>query len=561
MRFEQVLDGFGDVLFESPLPSTRQGSASVRIDMSFHSEDSFDFDDATSSVETDDGRLSRSLQSWMVDHKWTQVEPLEKPPLEPVFSGKLGRERRPNRTKRVVLKDRISNSTNDKRCKTAPLRRIPSDDSIKTSLSLLTCSSIETHVVETTDSKEKKRKKRKNNSRASSSTGDNGPVVSKWIEVMSRRGPNLNKFFRNHTVIVNQCGFIAGEDDNEESEAFRMLDKDEQTALLECGRGRGIRYTNKANLERSFSMPNMSKELFVISHPLQRTLSASAKKSWSKPLDIAELKRERMNRLIAIEQAKALQEKERQRKGRRHGLTRTSSNKSLISTSSARPNSPTNTFVGTEVSNVQSQGSGRSSDLRAYSPSEKMSLIEVPEEKVSVWKGDREILEIDLKKELTQRVKEKIEKTRTALKRVTGFGDRNEQKLYVGSNEEYPKHVEEDFCHKPRIIQQMRISPHLSGIIHNDIKVRMGRPRYHEIRVSDLEQWDKGQELNRAHRNLKVFNWLHSLSEVTFITDVIPEINDDLPEEESTSQELLHVESADEPDIAPLFRQYEVRIL
>ncbi|XP_053406684.1 uncharacterized protein LOC123547650 [Mercenaria mercenaria] len=555
MRFEHTLNGFADVMADSPLPSTRQGSASVNFDMSVHTDDSDGFDDIESCAETDEGRLSRSLQFWMTDHKWTNIEPLEKPPLEPVFSGKLGKERQLNRTNNVAFKERSKTASRD--TKTSQLRRIPSDDSIHTSLSLLTCSSLETPVKELDNSKLKRRKKRKNNSRASSSMGESAPFISKWEKFVSRPSGNINRLFKNHTILGNHFGLIAGVDNDEESEAFRMLDSDEQTALIDCGRRKGIRYINKLTLERSGSFQDLDKRFPSKPQRLKRTLSANATKPWGAPLDIAEIKRERLNRLIATEQEKALQEKARQRKGRRHGISRVSSYKSLASPASTRPSSPTTTYAGTEVSVASAQ----SSEKRTHSPSEKPSQLIEEEEKVMVWKGDREILEIDLKKELTQRVKQRIDSTRTALKRVTGFGDKNEHKTFVGTHEEYPKHIEDDFCHKPRIIQQMRISPHLSGIIHDDIHVRMGRPRYHEIRLNDLEQWNKGQDLNRAHRNLKVFNWLYSLKNVKFDTIVIQEIIDDLPDDESALQELLHVEAADEPDIAPLFRQYEVRIL
>ncbi|XP_060596496.1 uncharacterized protein LOC132750518 [Ruditapes philippinarum] len=560
MRPDHPLNELADVMFNSPIPPTRQGSASVRIDMSVHSDDSDEFDEIESSAETDEGRLSRSLQTWMIDHTWSHVEPLEKPPAEPLFSGKLGIERCPKRTNNVTKKEKTNKTLRDKKSKATKLRRIPSDDSIHTNLSLLTCSSLETPVIEIDNSKLKRQKKRKNNSRASSAVPDDEPFVSKWERLSNMKSGNINRLFKNSSVLANQFGLIAGVNNDDESEAFRMLDKDEQDGLLQCGYKRGIRYVNKSTLERSGSLTKLGNILADKPTVFKRTLSLDADKPWGAPIDIAELKRERMNRLLATMQAKALQEKERTRKGRR--ISRVSSYKNASSASSTRPTSPSTTYVGTEVSNVHSVGSGHSSEKRLLTPSEKLSqLDDNQEEKVTVWKADREILEIDLKKELTERVKQKIESTRTALKRVTGFGDENEQAQVVGTHEEYPKHIEEDFCNKPRIIQRMRISPNLSGIIHDDIRVRMGRPRYHEIRESDMQQWNKGQVLNRAHRNLKVFNWLHSLKDVTFSTKVTSEIIDDVPEEDANLQDFLHVEAADEPDIAPLFRQYEVRIL
>ena len=551
MRPDHPLNELADVMFNSPIPPTRQGSASVRLDMSVHSDDSDEFDEFEPSAETDEGRLSRSLQTWMIDHTWSNIEPLEKPPAEPLFSGKLGKERCAKRTK----------GKSYKKSKTTQLRRIPSDESIHTNLSLLTCSSLETPVIEIENSKLKRRKKRKNNSRSSSTVPpEEEPKVYKWERFCMTKTSNLGNLFKNSSILANQYGHIAGVDNDEESEAFRMLDKDEQDGLIQCGYKRGIRYVDKSKLERSGSLNDLENILEVGATGLKRTLSAEADKPWGAPIDIAEIKRERMNRLIALEQAKALQERERQRKGRR--ISRVSSYKNASSASSTRPTSPATTYAGTEVSNVHSVGSVHSSEKRILTPSERQSRLENnKEEKVTVWKADREILEIDLKKELTVRVKQKIDSTRAALKRVTGFGDENEPANSVGTHEEYPKHIEEDFCHKPKIIQRMRISPNLSGIIHEDIRVRMGRPRYHEIRQNDLQQWDKGQVLNRAHRNLKVFNWLHSLKDVTFSSIVTSDIIDEVPDEDEESDVLLHVEAADEPDTAPLFRQYEVRIL
>jgi hypothetical protein len=56
--------------------------------------------------------------------------------------------------------------------------------------------------------------------------------------------------------------------------------------------------------------------------------------------------------------------------------------------------------------------------------------------------------------------------------------------------------IDDDYGFRPKIIQKMRISPFLSNIIREDIKVRMGRPRYHEIKVKDLEWWNRGQHLD-----------------------------------------------------------------
>lgn len=137
------------------------------------------------------------------------------------------------------------------------------------------------------------------------------------------------------------------------------------------------------------------------------------------------------------------------------------------------------------------------------------------------------------------------------------MGDNNEPRMYPAHLDEFPSFTEENFATIARIPQKIRISPHLSDVIKSDIKVRMGRPRYHEIREEDLEMWNRGLSLNRAHRNLKVFNWLHSLREDEF--DVNPmhqTISDVLPDEDDTTfGEMVLVKAVDEPDIRPLLER------
>lgn len=553
-----MLLSFREELFATPLPSTRQGSPSINLEMSDYSDDDDGFNcydvsnDVTFLDDTNEGRLSRSLQSWMIDHEWSTIQPLEKPPKEPLFTGKLGKEYECFRPKRVHIQSNKIN--NIPRSKTAPIRRIASDDSINTSLSLLTCSSIVTIKPEE-ERKQRKRRKRRVISRAST---NEDPHKSIWVEFANKQQkPNLNRLFRARNALQADIRVVGG-DFCEESDAFRMMAKDEQKSLFKCGSTFGIIYIDGANLKRSSSLSDLKDDMVSVEKPLKRALSASAKKPLGKLMDIHDLKRERLQRIKMEEQARQQYEKERQRRNsRRHALLRRSSSKSVIESLPGRQVSPTTT------AKVSSAKSSRSQDLPPTpTPSERSTVTNKgSEDRVTVWKADRQILEIDLRRELTQRVKHRITSTRQALKRVTGVGDRNDQQHLVGRHDEFPKHVEQDFSHKPRIVQKMRISPYLSGVIHDDIQIRMGRPRYHEIRVSDLEHWNKGQNLNRAHRNLKVFNWLHSLKEDQFKEEATPEINDEIDLDLADELDLLHVEAADEPDVKPLYRAYEVRIL
>ena len=539
---------------ESPIPTFREGTPSVHYNMTDDSEASDNEFDSTSFAETDEGRLSRALQTWMPEHTIVPLNPREKPAPEPVFSGRLGKERSPvKHHSRTSGKENSSKSRQD----TARLlKRSGSDDSLDTCISLLTCSSDSTIdiVEELNSTKQRRRRKRMTSSRASTATEESGSVFqSKWVELANKRKGAFDKFMRLGKAPAQYIGNV---DVSEESEAFLLFDPDEQKSVFNAGMTKGIRYINRDSLQKSGSMTHIAigeidSENVRLS-PLRRVASASAKHSRCK-LDLAELKRQMLNKKIAEEQAR-LAEKEKQKRGKRGSVIRSQSRNSLVSQSlnqslSSRPNS------------ASLSQSVHSSDLRPFSPSEVPSRTQSPEEKqVTVWKGDREILEIDLRRELTARVKKKIASTRTALSRVSGVGEDNELKVMVGPHEEFPCHTDEDYSHRPRIIQRMRISPHLSNMIHDDIQVRMGRPRYHEIRIADLELWNKGQKLNRAHRNLKVFNWLHSLRESQFIQNVVPEIKDEI-QEMVRDLEVLHVESADEPDVKPLYKAYEVRIL
>ena len=537
-------------IIECPIPMLREGTPSVHYNMingdSDFSDDEFDKDH--SFTDTDEGRLSRALQTWMPDHVIVPLNPKEKPPVEPVFSGRLGKER--DKLKRGRNSGKENDSKIRKPKTVTLLRRTDSDDSIETSISLLTCSSDSTIDVieEMNASKNKRRRKRMTSSRASTATIES-VVESKWVELANKRAGIFDKFMR---IGKGPKMYIGNVDISEESEAFQLFDPTDQKLVFNAGSKRGIRYIDKVSLKRCDSVSDVADtdyETENTRNSLRRVSSASSKRSRCK-LDLAELKRQMLNRRLAEEQAK-IAEKERQRKGKRGSLVRNLSRQSLVSQSvqsvSSRPSSPSQSV--------------HSSDMRPFSPSERPSRTESPEEKqVTVWKGDREILEIDLRRELTGRVKKKIASTRSALSRVSGLGEDNELKTTVGVHEEFPKHTDEDFSHRPRITQRMRISPHLSDVIHDDIQVRMGRPRYHEIKIEDMEVWNRGQKLDRAHRNLKVFNWLHSLRDSQFIKNVAPEIQDEV-EEVISDIDVLHIESADEPDVKPLYRAYEVRIL
>jgi hypothetical protein len=163
---------------------------------------------------------------------------------------------------------------------------------------------------------------------------------------------------------------------------------------------------------------------------------------------------------------------------------------------------------------------------------------------------------------LREQVKHRIKATTSALERVTGLGDNNEQRPYSSHMREFPNYIDDDFAFQPKIPQKIRISPQLSDVIKSDIRIRMGRPRYHEIREYDLLMWDRGQTLGRAHRNLKVFNWLHSLREDEFDEATVrQDINDVPPDLDDVSYgDMVLIRAVDDPDVKPLYEQKKMKI-
>lgn len=132
---------------------------------------------------------------------------------------------------------------------------------------------------------------------------------------------------------------------------------------------------------------------------------------------------------------------------------------------------------------------------------------------------------IDIKGKFSQKVKQRIQHTITALERVTGHGDPTD--VIAKIDDDYGRYTASDYARLPRYPQNIRIAPQLSRVIKEDIRLRMGRPRRHEIRVSDLKSLDAERPaLDRTHRNLLIFNWLITLEEPLFDCTNAPDIVD-----------------------------------
>lgn len=473
-------------------PYSRRTRSSDDGLMAFDSCSEFSFDDAL----TDEGRLSRSLQSWMPNYVIVPIEPMVKPPRQPVYSGRLG--------------------------KMPSLQRVPSDESIHTKLSLLSCSTRDISPDERLSTATKRRRTRRRNVGSRAQSANEKPKLN-WEDFARQRSKGaLDKFSKTHNAMRMD---VIQQFEDDESEAFRMMDKDEQRMLKAVGIRRSRLYGGE--LKKSPSLSDV-RDTYTPPKPKpttnRRSLSVGAKPR-SRGINLEEIRQQRIREKIAL-----MQQRQRSRGGRRSFLAHRKQTRTTITTTSSTG------------SNAPATPSPRS-----MSPANNN-----PEEQVSVWKGDQQILEMDLRRGLTKRVQKKIMSTTMAINLVTGYGESNEQQRVIGRHEEFPSYVDEDYCSVPKMVQRIRITPDLSMVIKDDIRVRMGRPRYHEIKTRDLEVWNRGQLLNRSHRNLKVFNWLHSLKENEFEKDIEPYIDDSIPTSPG-DVDVLHIEAADEPDIKPLY--------
>ncbi|KAL8584011.1 hypothetical protein ACOMHN_048618 [Nucella lapillus] len=502
----------------------------------------YDMDEEDWDWETDESRLSRALRSWMSNYVIKPLPPQAHTLRQPVFSARLGQER-----SRLIP-------------------RASSTESLDTLLSLFSCSS---HGSRQRRERKRRRVRRKKPVTSSADgkrrPNDSAKQSSRWVELARRRKGELDRFMRAQSHALTQ-GFNL----TEESDAFNMCEVDEQRALYLCGQRDKMLFA--AELKKSDSMTNINKEPHTTTvggkrkqQQHQRVTSAGAKTFYGKPLDFQQLHRQVINQRLA-----ALNTPHKS-SGRR-SMHRTHSRLSLASNSSGHgdhaffsiPRSPgpgvgggadSPTSLATASPRSTGVGEGHSAVQLTGSPPQE-------EKSVNMWKGDAQILAIDLNRDLTAKVKRRIAVTTSALERVTGLGDDNEQRPYTCHLPEFPSYVNEDFAHQPKIPQKIRIAPHLSDVIKSDIKVRMGRPRYHEIRVHDLDMWSRGQTLDRSHRNLKVFNWLHSLKEDEFeeaslkqtIHDVPPDLDD------VTFGDMVLIRAADEPDIKPLYQQKKMYV-
>ncbi|XP_035829660.1 uncharacterized protein LOC118479144 [Aplysia californica] len=446
-----------------------------------------------------EGRLSRSLKAWMPAYRMRSLPPQPHPPRQPVFSARLGDQMK--------------------------IKRADSTESVNTLISLFSCSSHGSHVR--LAPRRRRRRKRL-------TTPGGGEVdrledgTSVWVQLASKPKTSIDRMLQMHAMYAQM---------DTETEIFKRLPEEERQMVTRAGHSRGVQLGPAR--QRSDSASNVHKKMAGRKKKLTRAQSAGGHHD-GPMINFLEMRRQIVNqRIAAMQQQNHSSQRAARLSSRRSLGTRSLSRQSLTSSGSNEP-WPSNT-------------------PRNLSPLDLESELH-QDDPVSVWKGDSQILAIDLKRGLTAKVKSRIMSTTTALERATGYGDDNEARTYVGPLEEYPGLVEEDYSHVAKIPQRLRISPHLSNVIRTDIHVRMGRPRYHEIREKDLVMWDRGQFLDRAHRNLKVFNWLHSLKESDFDMRIPEAVEDTPPGCDVTTRDEVVV-SVDDPKIKPLFERLKTQYI
>ncbi|XP_050397972.2 uncharacterized protein LOC126815915 [Patella vulgata] len=373
------------------------------------------------------------------------------------------------------------------------VKRIPSCESIVTQLSLLSCST----YGKNDHSNERKRRKRKSKGSRPVTCNSSG---SKWIALANRRQGMFDKMLRQQTSHAAAPGLGDGH-----NIAFDMMDEDEKKLLFRCGLEAGLNMA--PGLKKSDSSTNINR---ISQAEIRRFSHFDVVPTYGKKSDFKELQKQaaRQNNILLAKKSSP---------GSNRSLN--ASNHSKQSVTSAGRDIPTfNTPT-----------------IRTVTPPFK--------EKVRMWQVDEQIMDVDLKGGVSDKVKKRIASTNIALERVSRV---------TGTRPNTTLTNKRTIINHP---QNIRISPELSSVIQQDIRMRMGRPRYHEIRKQDVQIWDRGQQLNRSHRNLKVFNWLHSLQEDKFDSDIESGVRDDLSTPNSDGCGFVHVDSVDEPAFKPLSAQ------
>ncbi|CAL1542859.1 unnamed protein product [Lymnaea stagnalis] len=320
--------------------------------------------------------------------------------------------------------------------------------------------------------------------------------TSVWVELASRRRGAFDKLLKIHEMHAQL---------EAETDIFRCLPDDEKLLVVDAGRRKVI--LPASGRQRCNSEPCVLDGVSV--RKPQRIKSAGGHHDGSS-MDWKEIWRRHVEK-------------------KRYGLRRLAAratHKPIVSEQSSAPRD-------------------------ALFPEDMERHKDIKSKHVSIWMEDSsKPTDSDVGREFSAKVKSEIKSTTNALKKMTGHIS---PRPLSGTLTDNPHLVKANYNRWVMFPHRMKISPHLSKVIQADVKVRMGRPRYHEIRIRDLHLWNEGHALDRAHRNLKVFNWLHSLKESEFEMLISEATFDDtLPGSDEPVKDEVVV-SVDEPKLKPLF--------
>ena len=348
------------------------------------------------------------------------------------------------------------------------VRRYHSQESIKTNLSLLTCSSGTPAV-------------RINSSRASTPKKTSTESKPDWVRLANERKSTslLSRLMRQSSMAV--MDYQKGSRTKNyaiHGDMTDLMDQEEQDKLYACGRSQGLKLPHGI---KSGSTPNVlslipeyrkTKHLKLRSYPRAGNVPIIIEPRTPSPLEI-------------------VKDSVREPRPESAATIRTQRKEAGDSI----PNTPGG-------SSVFSSQTDRHQQLRKSAPG-------IP----------------SLKRTMSKRVFSKIRKTAEALDRATGWGDNTDTCREI--TDEPVVYTDTDYSKVPKYPQEIRISPLLSSTIKQDIRHRMGRPRQHEIRTKDVKELDRDNpDLDRAHRNLLIFNWLITMDDVEYETRTVPEIYD-----------------------------------
>lgn len=367
-----------------------------------------------------------------------------------VFSGKIGRE------PRIV--------------------RSPSEESIATEISLLTCSSLAKEEPEPTRKKKKKRRKR---------SGEKTPPKTDWAKMArERRGCMLSKLMKRDAGMVEAyMGTSGGNAD--------VMTNEERTLLTEAAYSRGLKGSCKSmSTENVISfIPKHMKSHLRLSKSTLGKQSRDSVDSHLRPRTGSLQNHSPSLKYIALSSKTKLRSSSAAPAvlGGMNGTDRMTSPNRHFSRKTASPFSEE-----PEIPNMSIHG------LNAFKPIPRQPDISgIP----------------------------KVKSALCALQRNTGYGD--SCSVMNSMEDERGRFTEMDYGRLPKYPQNIRIAPQLSQVIHNEIKQRIIRPIDYTLKTKDLRVMDANSNAGeRSKRNLLIFNWLNSIEEKAFNNKKAPSIYD-----------------------------------